>query len=294
MILPAILATLLACPAPEPSSSRDEPVVQPLALDFGVYQTDKATEMYKRFTPLLEQLSDGVGRRLERPTDIRLTIFKSYDDAIKALVDGTVDFVHFGPSSYILAKKQNPQIELLAMEHDNGEKRFKGVVIVAKDSSIRAIEDLKGKSFAFGDPNSTIGRFLVQAVLVEHGIHAQDLAGYPNLKYFDRHDQVAAAVQHGDFDAGSVKYSTFKKANEKDTLRVIAQFENVTKPIVARAGLDKIVAAGIKDALFELKDPKVLKELGASGFIATSDDEYQFVRDGMKKADAFDKSSAKN
>src|SRR5262245_11790345 len=108
MMLSFLLATVLAIPAPVPSSPPEQPVVQTLALDFGVYQTDKATEMYKRFTPLLEQLSDDVTRRLGRPTDIRLTIFKSYDDGIKALVEGTVDFVHFGPASYILAKRQNP------------------------------------------------------------------------------------------------------------------------------------------------------------------------------------------
>lgn len=294
MKLLSILSGLLALATISTATRAEEPAGKPLALTFGVYQTDKATEMYKRFTPFLEQLSDDLGKRLNRPTDIQLTIFKSYDDGIEALVAGKVDFVHFGPASYITAKGKKPGIELLAMEHENGEKRFKGVVIVAKDSPIQSLADLKGKRFAFGDPNSTIGRYLVQAELVKNGIFARDLAGYPTLKYFERHDQVAAAVEHGDFDAGSVKFSTYKKASEKGGLRKIAEFDNVTKPLVAREGLERPVFAAIQQALYEFKDEKVLKELKISGFMATSDEEYQFVREGMKTAEQFNTTTGRN
>src|SRR5207249_4194439 len=134
-----------------------------------------------------------------------LTIFKSYDDGIKALCEGTVDFVHFGPASYIEAKRRNQKIELLAMEHENGEKRFQGVIFVAKASPIQTLADIRGKRFAFGDRNSTIGRWLVQAELVKADVFIDDLAGF---KYLERHDQVAAAVEHGDFDVGAVKASS--------------------------------------------------------------------------------------
>src|SRR5262249_48172697 len=151
-------------------------------------------------------------KHLGKPVDFQLTIFKSYEDGITALSEGRVDFVHFGPASYIEAKRRNPRIELVGMEHENGEKRFNGVIFVAKDSPIQTLADLKGKRFAFGDPNSTIGRFLVQAELVGAGVYLDDLAGY---RYLERHDQVAAAVEHGDFDAGAVKSASFQKANEK-------------------------------------------------------------------------------
>jgi phosphonate transport system substrate-binding protein len=256
-----------------------------LSLTFGVYQTDKATVMYRMFTPILESIQDDVSKRLERPVDIQLTIFRSYDDGIAALVEGRVDFVHFGPASYIKAKELNPDVQLVAMEHENGEKRFKGVIAVGKNSPIHTIADLKGKRFAFGDKNSTIGRFLVQAELVSHGIHEKDLAGF---KYMERHDQVASAVELGDFDAGSVKVGTFKKYEEKGTLRKLCEFDNVTKPVVARAGLDAQVFAALQQAFYALKDESVLKELKITGFLPTSDAEYDFVRKGMKKAEAFE------
>jgi len=164
-VFAALVALLAGAPAPVQVSQTPPPKAPPqktLSLAFGVYQTDKATVMYRSFTPLIDALQTAMAQQLNRPVDIQLTIFRSYDDGIDALSKGTVDFVHFGPASYIVAKARNPGIELLAMESENGAKRFQGVVIVAKDSPIQNLQDLKGKTFAFGDPNSTIGRWLVQ------------------------------------------------------------------------------------------------------------------------------------
>ncbi len=273
------LATTLLGQATKDKSS------ETLSLSFGVYQTDKATVMYKTFIPILESIQDSVSKELGRPADIELTIFKSYDDGIRALVNGQVDLVHFGPASYIKAKAANPALQLVAMEHEKGEKRFKGVIAVKTDSPFKTIEDLRGKRFAFGDRNSTVGRYLVQAQLVDNGIYARDLASF---KYMERHDQVAGAVELGDFEAGSVKSSTFKKYAEKGTLRMLADFENVGKPVVARAGFDPAVLVAVQHAFYGLKDEAILKDLKVSGFLPTSDAEYDFVRAGMKKSALFE------
>lgn len=286
MKLTLLLTTLALCLAPVAGAERrDDPPAAPLNLKFGVYQTDKATVMYKRFSPLLETLQEDIGRRLGVSCDIELTIFKSYDAGIDALTNGTVDFVHFGPASYVTAKERNPEIQLLAMEHENGSKISEGVIIVAKGSSIQTLEDLRGKSFAFGDKNSTIGRYLVQAELVAHEIRAGDLS---NFKYLERHDLVASAVEHGDFDAGSVKFSTFKKANEKNTLRILWTFKNVTKPIVARAGMDRVVFNAIQESVFAYTGEAFFKDIKVSGFTAASDADFKLVRDGILAATKFD------
>jgi phosphonate transport system substrate-binding protein len=292
-LLGALGAVLLALGLlPGPSGLAHEPAQEPpapekpptLHLTFGVYPTDKATVMYRMFTPLLESLQAEMEKDLERPVEIELTIFRSYDQGIDALSDGRVDFVHFGPASYITAKERNKGLQLLAMEHESGQKRFQGVIFVRKDSPVQTLQDLKGRKFAFGDPNSTIGRWLVQAELARAGLHEAD---FKEIKYHERHDQVAAVVEHGDFDAGSVKISTFEKANAQKTLRVLATFDNVTKPIVARAELAPDIAAAIRKSLFRLTDPALFKDLKISGFTEAKDEDYQFVRDGMKRALAF-------
>ena len=85
-----------------------------------------------------------------------MIIFKSYGEANDALISGDVDFVRFGPASYVIAKDRDPGISLLAMEHKDGEKRFGGVIVVRTNSTIRELSDLKGSRFAFGDEELTM------------------------------------------------------------------------------------------------------------------------------------------
>jgi phosphonate transport system substrate-binding protein len=288
LAMPCLCLVLAANPAAaaDPIAATD-----PLQLTFGVYTSDKPTDMYRMFKPILVHLEEAVSRDLSRPVKIKLRVFNSYERARSALVTNDVDFVRFGPSSYILAKEESPEIELLAIEtqEEDGEGRFvfKGVIFVRKDSGINGIQDLKRKSFAFGDSDSTIGRYLSQAYLVDHGIYSGDLEKY---QYLDRHDRVVAAVLAGDFDAGAAKESTFNKFKEKAPgLKALVTFDNVTKPWVARSKLEPSLREALQKALFALRDGKVLNAMGEkiTGFVEARDEMYDAVRDGMKKSAEF-------
>ena len=282
------LLGLLSGPASDlaPQASQDDPQEQPvLELTFGVYQTDKATTLYRQFTPTLEVLQERLELELGREVDIQLRIYKTYDEGIDALAEGSVDFVRFGPASYITAHARQPEVQLLAMEHKDGKKRFNGVIVVRADSDITRLSDLRGKRFAFGDPNSTIGRYLVQDLLVEAGIFAKDLGG---SGYLGRHDKVALAVAIGDYDAGALKKSTLKAVDQQGRLRVLTTFENVTKPWIARAGLETKAVRAISQALIGMQAGDALEALGVSGFLPTSDAEYAFVRRAMRGSREFE------
>jgi phosphonate transport system substrate-binding protein len=276
---PLLLALTLQSPAPK---KLDSP---PLYLTFGVYTSEKATVMYRSFTPVIEALTETMESKLQRPVDVKLYIFKNYDEGIEALASGKVDFVRFGPASYILAKEKQAGVQLIAMETEGGDKRFQGAVFVRKDSPVQKLSDLKGKKFAFGDQNSTIGRYLVQAELVKAGITSGDLGGY---KYLGRHDTVVKAVEVGDFDAGSAMLSSVESSNAKGQFRIIAKFDNVTKPWVARKGLERSTVEAIEQGLCSIQDQALLKELKITGFVPTSEKEFDFVREGMKLAERFE------
>ncbi len=284
LLCAALLALLPQTPAARHGD--EKPTLQ---LEFGVYQSDKATVMYRKLSPVLEWLQNDLEPRLGRPVDIRLTIFKTYDEGIDGLVQGKIDFSRFGPASYITAKKRAPAVELLAMELENGEKRFKGVIAVPQNSPLQGLQDLKGKRFAFGDPNSTIGRYLAQAELAKAGIHAGDLKSF---SFLGRHDNVARAVELGDFDAGSLAMGTFEESRAAGKLRLLCSFDNVTKPWVARAGMDPATSEALRQSLLSLKDSAVLKELKITGFAPATDEEYSIVREGMKRADEFENGHA--
>ena len=252
-------------------------------ITFGVYTSDKPTTMYRKFKPILTYLEDRLGRAGVN-TGIEIKIYSSYSGALDAVVNGEVDFARFGPASYVLAKDRNKDIGLLAMEHKQNQKRFYGIFIVPQSSLITSLDQIRGKSFAFGDKNSTIGRYLSQAELVKAGVHATDLAGYA---YLGRHDKVALAVAAGNYDAGVVKENTYKKYAASRGLREIARFPNVTKPWVARAGFDEKLFGIMQQALWELTDKKILENLKQDGFLPAEDDDYEFVRQGMQRSKDF-------
>jgi phosphonate transport system substrate-binding protein len=189
--------------------------------------------------------------------------------------------VRFGPACYILPKMKNPNFSLVAMESKNVKKRFQGMIFTRTDSPIKHLKDVKGKSFAFGDHNSTIGRYLAQAELMKAGIFAADLR---ECEYLGRHDKVVKAVLLGDYEVGSAKESTFNKYNKKSELRVIHRFDNVTKPWIAREGLDPAIGKAIKKTLLSLTDKEILGEAKISQFVEANDLDFQIIRDGMRIA----------
>ena len=248
-------------------------------LNFGVYTSNKPTAMVRTFKPTLNQLEESMARKLGRNVDIRMQIAKDYDEGVAALIDGKVDFSRFGPASYIEAKKKADNLELLAMESKDGDKVFYGIIAVHKDSPLKSVEELKGKNFAFGDESSTIGRYLSQLYLYDNGVLARDLNEY---KYLGRHDLVGTAVGAGDYAAGALNESTFKKLVASGVeIRELARFPNVTKPWIARQGMDPDVFAALQESLYELTDQGALKTLKADGFLPGTDADYQTIRTSM-------------
>ncbi len=277
-MLRTLLLLLLCCSA---HATQDKP----LRLNFGVYPSDRATVMYRKFSPILDAIRVPLETQLKQEVDIHLTIFEDYESGIKALANGEIDFVRFGPSSYILAEQLNPDIQLLAMELRKGLKRFNGLIIAHKDANIKDIVDLEGKTFAFGNKNSTVGRFLAQALMADQGVTAESFSSFD---FLGRHDLVAKAVITRTHDAGALKDSTYKKLCDPEEIIVVRAFANVTKPWIARSGLSKEICDAITASLLLLQDNTVIGELGCSGFSKATQKDYDLVREGMKNSEAFD------
>jgi len=254
-------------------------------LRFGVYTADKASDMVRQFRPLLDVLEFDLSEQLGEQVRIRMEVATDYESGREDLLMGRIDFARFGPASFVLARQENPHVQLLAMEHKKGEKQFFGVICAPSESAIMDISDLKNKRFAFGNETSTIGRYLAQQVLVESGIHASDLARWA---YLGRHDLVGTAVAAGNYDAGAIKEATFLKLVDKGLrLKELARFPNVTKPWVARPCLPDQMTKQLRQALLNLDDEQALAALGKSGFLPAGWSDYQAISSAMEGSEQF-------
>lgn len=277
----ALAATLLATSLAAPLQANEPP----LRLNFGVYSSNKPSAMVRVFKPVLRELEQRMGERLGRDVDIRMQIARDYERGITDLTEGRVDFSQFGPASYVEAKRSNPDLRILAMENEKNSRVFYGIIAVAADSDIESVDDLRGRSFAFGDEGSTIGRFLSQLYLEQHGIRAGNLSRY---EYLGRHDKVGTAVAAGDFDAGALNEKTFKKLVEAgENLRELVRFPNVTKPWIARSGLDEEIFEVLQASLLEIDDATALAGLKVDGFFSGSDADYNDIRVAIEDNAAF-------
>lgn len=256
-----------------------------IELVFGTYAADKPSATVRKYRPFLTFLETRMEALLDEEVTINLRISKDYEASIDDLASGRVDFARFGPASYVHAMDRNSGISIIAMESKKGEKRFKGVIAVHKDSAIENVEDLVGLSFAFGDELSTIGRYLSQSYLLDAGISANDLHGY---SYLGRHDLVGEAVGAGKFSAGALKESTFKELVAKGVpIRALASFDNVTKPWLARSDLDPRVFEAMQRVMLSADNEEIVKRVAKNGFLAGVDADYDFVRRAMKRSRDF-------
>jgi phosphonate transport system substrate-binding protein len=135
----------------------------------------------------------GVPVKLFTPAD--------YDGVIQGLIGGTLDFGWLGASAYAKVYMTDPEAVdvMLTKENTDGTTGYYAIGFAKTDSGIASMDDAKGKTFAFADPNSTSGYLVPGAEL---------LAKYGNLEeYFSEvkmsggHEQSIVGVANGDFDA---------------------------------------------------------------------------------------------
>jgi phosphonate transport system substrate-binding protein len=141
---------------------------------------------------------------IEKALGVPVKIFTpaDYDGVIQGLLGGTLDMAWLGASAYAKIFLTDPaavDVKLTTM-HVNGSTGYYSIGFTRKGTGINSMDDAKGHSFAFGEPNSTSG-YLVPA--------AELIATYGPLEnYFSAvtfsggHEQTIVGVANGTFDAG--------------------------------------------------------------------------------------------
>jgi phosphonate transport system substrate-binding protein len=240
-------------------------------IQFGSVAMDIPAVMHKRLTPLTQYLSDRLGKK------VSLKLSPNMGVAIKEAASGNVDIAYLTPVAYIDAN-QRGGVKPIVKTVTNGKGSFRLMIVVKQDSPLRSIDDLKQKSFAFGDKRALLQR----AVVVGAGISLEDFAEY---KFIGHYDNIARAVSIGDFDAGILKDTTAYKWQDKG-LRILYQSPDLPPyNIVASKRMDDVTYTKLQSAFLDLnaKNPEHMKIIKAldkkyDGFAITSDEEYDVVR----------------
>ena len=238
-----------------------------------------AEEVVRRFTPLAEALA----REAERPVVVRVGV--SYADNIAAIGTDSVDIAYMGPASYVTMVSRYGTKPLLARQVINGDPMLHGEIIVRQDSAIRSLGDLKGKRFAFGDPDSTGSHVVPAAMLREAGVPESALA---QAVFLHAYRNIALAVLAGDFDAGAVHEDIFREYAPRG-LRALAHQPPVADHLFVASGRLSVKEVDtLRRAMQELPGTPAGKaamaaiDPGMTALAAARDSDYDSLRTLMQ------------
>jgi phosphonate transport system substrate-binding protein len=249
-------------PSPSPVEKRDRPV---LRVAVAAMISPKETAIY------YQELIDYLAAKVDH--DAELIQRKTYAEVNELLAKGRIDlaFICTGP---FVTGADRYGIEAIATPIVRGRPFYHAYLIVNKDSDLQSLADLKGKDFAFTDPESNSGALVPRYWLSQLG--ATPEAFFRSFTYTYSHDNAIMAVAKNLVDGAAVdglmwEYYQQRNPFYSSKTRIIKKSEPFgSPPLVVSKSLDaKMKEMLRKNILFMHEDPegkRILDELMIDNF----------------------------
>jgi phosphonate transport system substrate-binding protein len=299
----AFLILLLLAAACEPGGdkqvvnfSRTAPAAKP---GHGEVAQDQVTMAVAAMTSPKEtfeayrQVVEYLGRRLGRP--VALVQRKTYGEIDQLLTKGELDlaFVCSGPYA-AQGPGKGDGYELLAAPVIEGKTTYRAYLIVNRYSTFQSLEDLRGKTFAFTDPDSNTGYLVPLSWLQQMG--ERPVAFFSQTTFTYSHDHSIQAVSRSLVDGATVDglvWDYFARRNPEVTerTRIIRRSDPYgIPPVVARGSLNPALKKAIQDHLLAMsEDPEgraILDHLMIDRFVPAQSAWYESIRQLRKGLNA--------
>jgi phosphonate transport system substrate-binding protein len=270
----AVLVAVLACAAPARAAS------PPLHLVLTPSQ--KPTDLLAAG----EEFGVAFGRLYGAP--VRVTVASDYAAVIEALRNHTADLAFVHPVGYVLASRE-AKARIVARNVWHGKSSFTARIWVRKDSGIKTLEDLRGRTMAFVDPSSSSGYTYPMVLLIQRGLvkNRDPKTFFREVMYAGAHDAAMRALVNGHVDAiasfDMAREQYLSDPAEREKLTFVAETPPIPEAgIAAREGLDPAAFAKVRAALLQMRGPayaSLLKRMyDIDGFEPAEDRDYDPVR----------------
>ena len=223
---------------------------------------------------------------------IRVTVASDYAAVIEALRNRSADLAFVHPVGYVLANRE-AKARIIAKDRWHGNTSYTSRIYVRRDSGIKTLEELKGKTIAFVDPASSSGYVYPMLMLIQRGLvqNRDPKTFFREVVFAGSHDAGLLALLNGHVDAlGSfdqAREQYLKDPAERERLTWVAESAAIPEGgICGRDGLDPAVVERVRAALLQMRGPayaELLKRLyDIDGFEPAEDREYDVVRAAME------------
>ncbi len=192
-----LLAAALATTALVTPAFADDAITE---FRIGILGGENAQDRMNSYSCLQDYTTEalGVETKLFAPAD--------YNGVIQGLLGGTIDMAWLGASAYAGTYLQDADAvePVLIKVNVDGSVGYHSIGFARADSGITSLDDMEGKQFGFGDPNSTSG-YLIPSIEIpqyKDGITMESGVYFGEVKFTGGHEQTIVAVNNGDIDGG--------------------------------------------------------------------------------------------
>lgn len=230
-----------------------------------------------------EELLTLIGKRLGYT--MILIQRKTYSEINELFPDRLIDlaFVCSGPYAN---EKTKYRFEGIAIPIIRGEPYYQSYLIVQKDSPYHSLDDLKGKVFAFTDPDSNSGALVPRYWLLQENLSPETFFG--RVTYTYSHDNSILAVSKGLVDGAAVdghqwEFYHLKNPSLTAKTRVIRKSDRYgSPPLVVSSSLDPKLKSEIQQTVLTLhqteEGKKILENLMIDRFEIPREEWYENVQ----------------
>lgn len=215
----------------------------------------------------------------------------SYREITDMLIEEKLDFAWLCGYPYL---RNRDRLQLVAVPLWRGKPLYQSYLIVpASDKKTQQLTDLRGKIFAYSDPDSNSGYLYPQYVLLQQRIKPVTL--FAKSFFTWSHRKVVDAVATGLAQGGSVDgyvWETLALSHPELTSRtriVSKSPEFGHPPFVASRAVSQLEIAAIQQVLLDMENSKdgsqLLNKLNLNGFIAGDNQLFDGIADMVKLVD---------
>ena len=139
---------------------------------------------------------------------VKLFPAADYAGVMQGIAAGQLEAAEFGASGFAGAWLDCKCLEPVVVPTEkDGSTYYYSVMVVRADSGIKTLDDMKGHSLAWADPNSTSGYLIPSATLKAKGIKLDDGVYFSKTGFSGGHEQGVVAVLNKQYD-GTVTWTS--------------------------------------------------------------------------------------
>jgi phosphonate transport system substrate-binding protein len=211
------------------------------------------------FSPIFNAINRSTGLEFE------IKVGQSYSSVVEGLDNRLVDIAFVGPTLYLQAAERG-SAEPLAVAVQNGESVYYAGIFAKAGGSLSKLDELKGRSMAFGDVNSSSSFTIQVGMMIEAGVDpSRDLS---RIYLTGGHANSLNALSEGYVDFAAASFNSYIKAINAgaiDPSKVIPVMKSAPipyPPFIMHPSLPQSVKDALRDGFETVHDdPNVSPEM---------------------------------